>query len=103
MPWAAKRRKKKITRKDNPNLPCRQWKYLYNRTAWKKMRLAHLRAYPLCVQCLQDGKSVAATIVDHVEPHKGNVEVFFTLDNLQSLCKMHHDRKTWQEGNSQSK
>lgn len=41
--------------------------------------------------CLQDGTVTAATVVDHVEPHKGDRVLFFDSNNLQSLCKLHHD------------
>lgn len=37
------------------------------------------------------GHTTLATVVDHVEPHKGDVTLFYDPDNLQSLCKDHHD------------
>jgi len=40
--------------------------------------------------CQQDGKDVAATVVDHVRPHKGDETLFFDSDNLQSLCAPCH-------------
>lgn len=67
------------------------WHYLYNRKAWKQLRLDHLTKEPLCVFCLRDGKLTPATVVDHITPHKGSVDLFFSPTNLQSLCKLHHD------------
>ncbi|MCK3657098.1 hypothetical protein A4G19_15670 [Pasteurellaceae bacterium Macca] len=67
------------------------WHYLYNRNAWKQLRLDHLAKEPLCVFCLVDGKITPATVVDHIKAHKGDLTLFFSTHNLQSLCKLHHD------------
>lgn len=69
----------------------RPWKHLYNRAAWKRLRLAQLRRQPLCVMCERSGKATAAGVVDHVVPHKGDEALFFDAGNLQSLCATHHD------------
>ncbi|WP_327198035.1 HNH endonuclease [Sporanaerobacter acetigenes] len=29
--------------------------------------------------------------VDHIEPHKGNEDLFYDINNLQSLCKSCHE------------
>lgn len=34
---------------------------------------------------------VQATVVDHIKPHRGDVELFRDSENLQSLCKHCHD------------
>jgi 5-methylcytosine-specific restriction protein A len=47
--------------------------------------------------CLEEGISKMAKVVDHIKPHKGNKEEFFDLNNLQALCKRHHDKKTYLE------
>lgn len=67
------------------------WHYLYNRKTWKQLRLDHLSKEPLCVFCQRDGKLTPATVVDHIKAHKGNLDLFFDANNLQSLCKLHHD------------
>ena len=41
--------------------------------------------------CDDMNKVTAATVVDHKTPHKGDESLFFDPDNLQSLCKLHHD------------
>ena len=69
----------------------RPWRYLYNRKQWKALRLHQLSIQPLCKFCQQQGKVTAAEVVDHIEPHKGNRELFFAPNNLQSLCKLCHD------------
>lgn len=65
--------------------------------AWKKRREAFLRENPLCVECLKRGLYVPATDVDHIVPHKGDMEKFWDWDNLQALCHECHSRKTARE------
>ena len=69
----------------------RPWRYLYNTKQWKSLRSHQLSTHPLCKFCHQQGQVTAAGVVDHIEPHKGNRELFFSPNNLQSLCKNHHD------------
>lgn len=61
---------------------------------WRKKRANYLRKHPLCVRCQAAEKIVAATVVDHIIPHKGNKNLFNDEDNFQSLCKPCHDHKT---------
>lgn len=61
---------------------------------WRRFRVAHLMQHPLCVMCLAEGVVTPATIVDHIDPPKGDMELFWRAGNHQSLCKPHHDRKT---------
>jgi 5-methylcytosine-specific restriction endonuclease McrA len=65
-------------------------KSLYGTAAWQKIRRTHLMENPLCVFCLRDKRTTAATVVDHIKPHRGNAELFFA-GPFQSLCKTHHD------------
>lgn len=58
---------------------------------WRKARLAYLSEHPLCVYCEREGRVQAAEVVDHIKPHKGEMELFWDQDNWQSLCKPHHD------------
>jgi 5-methylcytosine-specific restriction protein A len=32
-----------------------------------------------------------ATVCDHIRPHKGDAELFWSSTNLQGLCAPHHD------------
>ena len=61
---------------------------------WRKKRRDYLKTNPLCVKCLEEGRVVAAIIVDHIISAKGNPELFWDRNNWQSLCKSHHDKKT---------
>lgn len=58
---------------------------------WQKARATFLRSNPLCVDHLKRGHVVAATVVDHVLPHKGDQALFWDSGNWQSLCKLCHD------------
>ncbi|MFW8532613.1 HNH endonuclease, partial [Klebsiella pneumoniae] len=37
---------------------------------WDRERLTFLRAHPLCVMCQEQSRVTAATVVDHIIPHK---------------------------------
>ncbi|QNE49245.1 HNH endonuclease [Klebsiella michiganensis] len=72
---------------------------------WDRERLLFLRAHPLCVMCHEQGRVTAATVVDHIIPHKlkealrsGDTQaiakaqkLFWSRKNWQGLCKQHHD------------
>lgn len=70
--------------------------YLYD-ARWGRARRCFLRAHPFCVHCEQRGKLTAATVVDHIKPHRGDAVLFWSESNWQSLCKHHHDVKTARE------
>lgn len=70
---------------------------LYNDRRWRKARMLWLMTHPLCVRCEAEGRTVAATVVDHIDPHRGDYERFWSSDNWQSLCKQCHDKKTARE------
>jgi 5-methylcytosine-specific restriction enzyme A len=61
---------------------------------WRRARRLFLKANPLCVACLADGKTTAASVVDHVVPHRGDQGKFWDVVNWAGLCKRHHDAKT---------
>jgi 5-methylcytosine-specific restriction protein A len=61
---------------------------------WQRAREAYLQAHPLCVRCAAKDRVVAATVVDHIIPHKGDMTLFWNSGNWQPLCKPCHDLKT---------
>lgn len=67
------------------------WHHLYQRARWKGLRIAQLTQEPLCRYCIEAEEVTAATIADHIKPHKGDLDLFYDPSNLQSLCKAHHD------------
>jgi hypothetical protein len=58
---------------------------------WDKASKQHLQLHPLCVGCAAIGETVVATLVDHVEPHKGDLNKFWNANLWQSSCRWHHD------------
>ena len=56
-----------------------------------------LNRNPLCVECLKEGRTEPATVVDHIIPHRGDRELFWQKSNWQSLCAYHHGVKTAKE------
>lgn len=63
--------------------------------AWQRARAGWLRKHPLCKLHQDKGEVVAASVVDHIIPHKGDDVLFWdSATNWQSLCKPCHDRKT---------
>ena len=58
---------------------------------WDKERKHYLLHHPLCTYCLEQGKTTAATVVDHIQPHKGDMDLFWDVNNWQALCKHCHD------------
>ncbi len=66
---------------------------IYDTQRWRRLRLLHLRESPLCVHCERRGNTSAANEVDHIVAiERGGAA--FDRDNLQSLCKTCHSRKT---------
>lgn len=63
---------------------------LYGRR-WRAARQAHLAGHPLCVYCAALGRVTAASVVDHIVPHKGCETLFWDASNWQSLCQPCHD------------
>jgi 5-methylcytosine-specific restriction enzyme A len=65
--------------------------------SWQKRRAAQLKREPLCAYCLRAGKTVTATVADHITPHRGDPELF--KGPLQSLCATcHSSAKAREEG-----
>jgi 5-methylcytosine-specific restriction endonuclease McrA len=63
---------------------------LYGRR-WRDARLQFLQQNPLCAMCSTGQRPVAAGVVDHIRPHKGDRTLFWDRSNWQSLCKPCHD------------
>ena len=72
---------------------------MYYSKAWKRMRAIHLLNSPLCECCSLHGYVEIAKDVDHIIPHRGDKKIFNNTNNLQSLCKSCHSRKTNHEKN----
>lgn len=67
-----------------------QWSDWYTHSRWRTLRANFLRRHPLCVFCEREGRLELATVVDHIEPHKGD-RLKFWRGPFQALCKTCHD------------
>jgi 5-methylcytosine-specific restriction protein A len=69
-------------------------------SAWQKARAAFLRKHPLC-ECedCQAGvlRTLAARVVDHKVPHRGDRALFWDSSNWQAMAIECHNRKTVRE------
>ena len=74
----------------------------YGLGIWKRLRKRQLQKEPLCLMCKAEGFIVAATVANHTVAHKGDWYLFVDPDNLDSLCKLHHDRdqQSFEKGGS---
>jgi len=61
---------------------------------WQKVSAGWLRSHPLCAHCEAAGRIKAASEVDHIVPHKGDMAIFWDNTNWQSLCHSCHSTKT---------
>jgi len=62
---------------------------------WRRLREMQLNREPLCRVCLEMGFETPATDVDHIVPIRDGGRN--SLENLQSLCHLHHSQKTGRE------
>ncbi|MCP4703273.1 MAG: HNH endonuclease [candidate division Zixibacteria bacterium] len=88
----AKLKKKQYHRNRN-----KEWQHLYG-SSWQRARKSFLSQYPLCAECLKNGITKVANVVDHRIPHKGNTNLFWNVGNWNSLCYSCHNKKTAKEG-----
>lgn len=77
---------------------------------WQQARAGFLAKHPFCAYCRRDAgiqaddlagvviecneKCIAppayATVVDHIDPHRGDMKLFWNSSRWQSLCAHHH-------------
>lgn len=67
-----------------------EWRGWYKTARWKAIRHWQLSTQPLCIMCLAVEVVEAASVCDHVEPHRGNESLFWS-GPFQSLCAHHHN------------
>lgn len=58
--------------------------------AWQKASKGFILAHPLCAICDRHCRVTAATLVDHIEPHRGDMTLFWDKTNWQPLCAPCH-------------
>jgi 5-methylcytosine-specific restriction protein A len=70
------------------------WRNWYMSSRWRARRAKQLAKQPLCESCLARGRYVKATVVHHLEPHRGD-PIKFWKGELRSDCKPCHDK--WEQ------
>ena len=70
---------------------------------WNRARAVFLSEHPLCRECERQGVLTPATVVDHIQPHRGDYALFWDQENWQPLCATCHGRKTIAEVNARAR
>jgi hypothetical protein len=73
------------TDRDQRSTEAADYRRLYRTSGWLTRRARQLAAEPLCRTCASHGRVTAATVADHIIPHRGDATLFFK-GALQSLC-----------------
>jgi len=83
----------KIQSVTNRSEEARSYRTLYSSKHWKTLRRQALTRdeyrcqHSGCGAHLQAGRDhLRSAVVHNLTPHKGDLELFFELDNLQSVC-----------------
>ena len=71
MSWRARSQKQRKDKQD-----------IYNSREWKELRIAKLRANPLCEECMKQGIAKSARCVHHIVP----IETARTKDEMKRLA-----------------
>lgn len=82
----------KRQRRDFRSAAATLYRAWYKTAAWLAIRTRRLSEEPLCRMCAALGFTKAATVCDHIKPHRGDRALFFDFENTQSLCKRCHDK-----------
>jgi hypothetical protein len=57
---------------------------------WDRAAVRFRHERPLCLGCEAVNRIVACTVVDHVEPHRGDMVKFWDRSKWQPSCDWHH-------------
>ena len=91
MPWSPKTNKidKLKVAENRPSSSQRGYD-----NSWRTVRIYHLSNFPLCGDCLTDGKFIPANEVHHKIKLKDRPDLRDEPSNLMSLCKSCHSKRT---------
>jgi hypothetical protein len=68
-----------------------RYRRLYKGSTWKHLRKTQLTQHPLCERCRKRNRLTPATVVHHVDTHRGDLQKFYNPGNLESVCAPCHD------------
>lgn len=69
----------------------------YNSPPWRKLRKEKINKNPLCEHCIKENKITPAEEVDHILTIINRPDLALHYNNLQSLCKKCHIKKTTED------
>lgn len=64
---------------------------------WARRAKQYRDQHPICLPCQLVNLLTPSQCVDHIQPHRGNLELLNNPTNWQALCHYHHVTKTWRE------
>ena len=98
MPKAPKRRRPTRVRQQKADRRQSSTQRGYG-SKWQRYRAAYLSRAEnaLCRICQQNGIVKAASVIDHIVPHRGDWKLFWDSNNHQPLCPRCHNQKTVRE------
>lgn len=68
-----------------------EYRLWYGTAKWRRLSKWKKAVNPLCEYCQQAGWITKTEVVDHIVPHKGDINLFYDSSNLRSSCKRCHD------------
>jgi len=64
----------------------------YSTARWKRLRIATFERDKFqCCLCKRIEGNTSRLVCDHIQPHRGDEQLFWSETNLQTLCKPCHD------------
>lgn len=81
----------KPARRDRRSPEAVAYRRMYKTALWQRLRKGQLQREPLCERCKAKGMVVAATVVHHMDAHKGDPALFYDPARLASSCAPCHD------------
>ncbi len=77
-------------------------KYIYSTARWRRLRDSFIRMHPLCAECDRHALVTPGEVVDHVKELKDGGDPW-DVDNLMTLCRSCHQKKTGEEVKKRSR
>lgn len=79
-----------MTKPDQRTIEAQAYRRWYSTARWRAIARTQLLTQPLCSMCAEVGDITPATVCDHITPHRGDADLFWS-GPFQSLCKPCHD------------